>query len=87
MNLGHKESQRLTLYTTEGCHLCEQAMQLLDPWLAKGMGLAKVDIAEDELLMARFGERIPVIASASGSELGWPFTAAELETWIKQLSP
>jgi len=80
-----KEGQQLTLYTTEGCHLCEEALSLLEPWLIKGYGLAKVDIAEDELLMARYGERIPVIASPCGMEIGWPFTAKELEDWIGRL--
>lgn len=85
MNNSKKDSQQLTLYTTEGCHLCDQALNLLEPWLVKGYGLAKVDIAEDELLMARYGERIPVIASPNAGEIGWPFTAAELEDWISQL--
>jgi len=76
----------LTLYTTEGCHLCDQALALLEPWLAKGLKLASVDIAEDDLLMARYGVRIPVIASPSGEELGWPFNAEGLASWINNLS-
>ncbi|WP_114416211.1 glutaredoxin family protein [Marinospirillum perlucidum] len=80
-----QETPQLTLYTTAGCHLCDQALALLQPWLERGFGLAKVDIAEDDLLLARYGERIPVVASPCGSEIGWPFTAAELEGWIKQL--
>lgn len=75
----------LTLYTTDACHLCEQALALLEPWLAKGMKLALVDIAEDDLLMARYGVRIPVVASPSGTELGWPFSAEGLASWINNL--
>lgn len=75
----------LTLYTTEGCHLCNQALALLEPWLEEGLRLASVDIAEDELLMARYAERIPVVASPCGAELGWPFTAEGLASWIKDL--
>lgn len=85
MNSKTQDNQLLTLYTTEGCHLCEQALQMLEPWLQQGYGLAKVDIAEDELLMARYGERIPVVASRCGMEIGWPFSAQELTQWIKQL--
>jgi len=85
MNTAQKDRQQLTLYTTEGCHLCDQALGLLEPWLVKGYGVAKVDIAEDELLMARYGERIPVIASPCGGEIGWPFTAQELGVWISRL--
>lgn len=76
----------LTLYTTAGCHLCDEALTLLDPWLAKGLKLALVDIAEDELLMARYSVRIPVVASACGAEVSWPFTAEKLAVWIKELS-
>lgn len=75
----------LTLYTTVGCHLCDQALALLDPWLQKGLKLALVDIAEDDLLMARYGVRIPVVASFCGAELGWPFTAERLASWIADL--
>jgi len=75
----------LTLYTTSGCHLCNQALALLEPWLAKGLKLALVDIAEDDLLMARYGVRIPVVASTNGVELGWPFNAEGLANWINDL--
>lgn len=85
MSSAPKDKRQLTLYTTAGCHLCEQALQLLEPWLEQGYGLAKVDIAEDDLLMARYGERIPVVASRCGRELGWPFTAQELTDWIQQV--
>ncbi|SFX63371.1 glutaredoxin family protein [Marinospirillum alkaliphilum] len=78
-------SLHLTLYTTAGCHLCDKALALLNPWLQQGVSLALVDIAEDELLMARYGVRIPVLAAPEGQELGWPFTAAELQDWLKSL--
>ncbi len=76
---------RLTLYTTAGCHLCDEALALLEPWLQKELGLALVDIAEDSLLMARYGVRIPVIASPCGAELNWPFSAEKLASWINHL--
>ena len=37
-----------------------------------------VDIATDEALVARYGTTIPVLAVASGDELGWPFNADDL---------
>lgn len=76
-------STTLTLYTTLGCHLCEQAEALLEPWLSQGVSWAKVDIAEDEQLMARYGVRIPVLATATGLELGWPFSAETLAQWLQ----
>lgn len=77
---------QLTLYTTLGCHLCEQALALLDPWLQEGLQLALVDIAEDDLLMARYGVRIPVVASPCGAEIGWPFNEENLASWILGLA-
>jgi glutaredoxin len=77
--------QYLTLYTTAGCHLCEQARALLEPWLQQGGRLALVDVAEDALLMARYGVRIPVLSTPAGAELGWPFTAQELQAWLVAL--
>ncbi|MGI2027925.1 glutaredoxin family protein [Endozoicomonas acroporae] len=74
---------QLTLYTTSGCHLCEQAEQMLNflqkqqvcRWVA-------VEISEDDRLVDRYGVRIPVIASAEGRELGWPFTLEALNQWL-----
>ncbi|WP_257264332.1 glutaredoxin family protein [Endozoicomonas sp. ONNA2] len=73
----------LTLYTTSGCHLCEKAEQMLNflqkqkvcRWVA-------IEISDDDLLVDRYGERIPVIATAEGRELGWPFTPEELINWL-----
>ena len=69
------DSKTLYLYTTLGCHLCEQAKQLAWPVLAHyGFRLEEVEIADDEALMSRYAIRIPVVARADdGSELGWPF--------------
>ncbi|WP_299018729.1 glutaredoxin family protein [uncultured Photobacterium sp.] len=74
----------ITLYSTEGCHLCEQAYGLL-----KDAGLQErvqvVDIAFDDALFSRYGVTIPVLSiqhSDSISELGWPFNAAELAAWL-----
>lgn len=82
----------LTLFTTAGCHLCDKALALLEPWVSHqqtqpGITLVLVDIAEDDLLMARYGVRIPVVASPDGAELGWPFTAEELADWLEHCSP
>ncbi|WP_257285482.1 glutaredoxin family protein [Endozoicomonas sp. SESOKO1] len=74
---------QLTLYTTTGCHLCEQAEQMLNflqkqhvcRWVAK-------EISEDDRLVDLYGVRIPVIASAEGRELAWPFTLEALNDWL-----
>lgn len=77
----------LTLYSTLGCHLCEQALALSEPVLQeKGIVLKEVDIADDDALMEAYGIRIPVLREpATGAELGWPFNAAELRRWLQSL--
>lgn len=68
------------LYHTDGCHLCELAMALAEQ---AQLDFALVDICEDTALAARYGTRIPVIAdSATGKEIGWPFTLSQLEDFI-----
>lgn len=70
----------LLLYTTLGCHLCEQAKQIMWPVLMHyGYRLESIDIADSEALVERYGIRIPVVARAdNGTELGWPFDAQML---------
>jgi hypothetical protein len=69
----------VTLYSTGGCHLCERAHDLLVsmPEL-RSVTVDVVDIATDDSLLARYGAAIPVLAVASGAELGWPFNADDI---------
>lgn len=75
---------KLTLYSAPQCHLCDDALALLDPYISQGASLAKLDITLDPLLLAKYGTRIPVVAVA-GKELGWPFDAEQLKNWLKSL--
>lgn len=73
------------LYTTLGCHLCEQAEQLLMDVLPQYPGLEwqAVEIADDPVLVERYGVSIPVIALTGVSEeLGWPFDADALIDYL-----
>lgn len=66
--------KRLILYTTLGCHLCEQAMELVKPLLGSEYQLDQIDIIESEELIELYGIRIPVIKRQdNGAEIGWPF--------------
>lgn len=69
----------LTFYTTAGCHLCEHAEAIL---LDAGCRFSAIDIDGDPELIQRFGIRIPVVAKASGAELGWPFDGTALRAWL-----
>lgn len=78
----------LILYGTDGCHLCDQARELLAQPLAAGrVTVDDVDILDDPTLERRYGVRIPVLRDAvSGSELGWPFDPGRLQAFLAQLS-
>lgn len=52
----------LTIYVRRDCHLCDQMRAALQPWQAKlGFALQSVDIADDLELIARFGDKVPVL--------------------------
>ncbi|MBM6550022.1 glutaredoxin family protein [Marinomonas ostreistagni] len=64
-------SNEILLYGTLGCHLCTEA----EAWLANSypdISLKKIDIADEEALVARYGIRIPVLAKGE-QEHDWPF--------------
>jgi hypothetical protein len=71
-------SHSLVLYATTGCHLCEQAQQLIIRVL--GAPVHEVDIAENELLMTDYAEHIPVLHRLdTGAEIRWPFAAEDIQ--------
>jgi glutaredoxin len=49
---------RLTLFTRPGCHLCNDAREIL---VRVGAAFTEVDIETDDALHARMLERIPVV--------------------------
>jgi glutaredoxin len=66
----HSEDVRLagahplevTLYTRPGCHLCEEAREIMKPLLEEfGVNLREINIDEDRELTRRYGLDIPVI--------------------------
>ena len=76
----------LTLYSTAGCHLCEDAELILQycKQYEPAISWQTVDIAEDPALVERYGIRIPVVHSEpDGEELGWPFDAGQLMEFFK----
>ncbi|MDX9873453.1 MAG: glutaredoxin family protein [Spongiibacteraceae bacterium] len=72
------------LYSTVGCHLCEEAEALLSAWFPHPDRALEVrDIAGDDALVERYGVRIPVLQRvADGAELGWPFDADAVAAWL-----
>ncbi|MEO3679880.1 glutaredoxin family protein [Rheinheimera sp. FR7-31] len=76
-------SRQLILYSTWGCHLCEQAEQLLQQ-VAPDVAYKVVDIVDDAAAFSRYRASIPVLRFGD-KELGWPFDAAQLATWLKDI--
>ncbi|AGS38888.1 MAG: thiol-disulfide isomerase/thioredoxin [Cycloclasticus pugetii] len=67
----------LTFYTTEGCHLCEDAKTLLQQLLSDYPDQYQVEIVDIvcvDSLIEQYGTRIPVIKqNGLTADLGWPF--------------
>jgi glutaredoxin len=74
---------RLTLFTTEGCHLCEEAHELLlNVADSHSIQVTLQEIGDDEQLVARYGIRIPVVQFPDNQELDWPFSETDIEQII-----
>lgn len=59
----------MTLYGKAGCHLCEEARQVVDRVRERHpFELREVDVTLDPNLFREYGERIPVLA-VDGEEL------------------
>jgi len=72
------------LFSTLGCHLCEQAESVLMPFVEHGLLVELVDIAERADWVERYGLRIPVLRRLdNGAELDWPFEAEQIVTFLR----
>jgi glutaredoxin-like protein DUF836 len=76
----------LTLYTKPDCHLCDEVRaelaRLVDRYPHQ---VHSVDISQAPALMARYGQRIPVLAFG-GREYGAPLSRAQVEQLLQQAS-
>jgi len=73
----------LSFYTTDGCHLCEEAKVFLQQLLAQQperFQVEVIDIVESNNLVEQYGTRIPVVVREGvQQDLGWPFDYIELQ--------
>jgi hypothetical protein len=68
------------LYGSAFCHLCEAAQEILK---TAGIAVTVVDILGNDLLLDRYGTRIPVLQRAdNGAELDWPFDATQAARFL-----
>ncbi len=73
---------KFILYSSEGCHLCEQALVLCDSRI-KRLDLHIVDIVDDELLVEQYGMHIPVLKRCIDDKaLYWPFDITQIDELI-----
>lgn len=79
----------ILLYTTSGCHLCEQAEQMLQTLAdLNNLTWRAVEISEKAALVDRYGLRIPVIGvEGCPAELGWPFDETALIEFLSANLP
>ncbi|WP_286267495.1 glutaredoxin family protein [Thalassotalea atypica] len=72
------------LYSSEGCHLCEDALALCHQ-VPSQILLTVVDIVEHNDLVEQYGQHIPVLQrDFDGKELFWPFDLATLCKFIEE---
>lgn len=71
--------EKVILYGTSACHLCEVAQEILRATLSpEFFEIELVDIVESDALVEAYGVRIPVLKRQDGRELGWPFGVEEV---------
>jgi Glutaredoxin-like domain (DUF836) len=76
---------RLLLFGTSGCHLCEQAEQIIDNCLQNNAELMieTLDIADEEQWQEQYALRIPVLYHPeTKKDLGWPFDQTQVKEFI-----
>ena len=80
---------RLLLFGTSGCHLCEQAKQIINDCFPNNVDVTieTIDIAEQEQWQEQYAIRIPVLYHPkSKNELGWPFDQTHVKEFINELT-
>lgn len=71
---------RWLLYTRRGCHLCEQAEDLLASWRVP---VELVDVDADAPALAAYGTRVPVLVRDEVVVMEGRFDERELATLLR----
>lgn len=78
----------LLLLGTSGCHLCEEAEEIIASCSldTDKISIEMLDIAEQEQYQADFAHYIPVLYHfETMSRLNWPFDQRQVQEFISQL--
>ncbi len=74
-------SKILTLYSTSHCHLCDDAVAILNKLAVNPFTI--VEITDNEQLLFTYGTRIPVLRREDNcAELNWPFNAQDVVQFL-----
>jgi glutaredoxin len=80
----------ITLYMKDGCHLCAEALELLDRFDAERsygrLNVSEVEITSDPTLFERYQYVIPVIEIDERAHLEAPIRASDLRAALEMLS-
>ncbi len=75
-------SKILTLYSTSHCHLCDDAVAILNKLAVNPFTI--VEITDNEQLLLTYGTRIPVLRREDNcAELNWPFNAQDVVQFLR----
>ena len=77
---------RVTIYTKPGCHLCDEALHLIDKMTPRfGIELTEVNIIEDMAVYEEYKELIPVVkvTDARVGRLVAPISEAEMYAYFE----
>lgn len=75
----------IKLYTTAGCHLCEQALELLhESSQSYEISIELIEIGDNDKLVEEFGVHIPVVEFPDKQRLYWPFDLTQLQQKIQE---
>ena len=84
----------LTLLTKPGCHLCEEAKTVVDLAINKfksehssenPIELTEVNILEDQALLDKYGEEIPVLQINGATHAYWRIDSDRLTNALAEL--
>ncbi|MDB2330129.1 glutaredoxin family protein [Alteromonas sp.] len=76
---------KIFFYTGPQCSLCDHAdTELANTSHYRTLSIEKVNVRENSELYHLYGARIPVLKrDDNGSEIGWPFSTADLEEFLQ----
>ena len=74
--------KKLILLTSKDCHLCNQALKLLNQINLDNFEFVKQDIYSKRLYLDSYWDKIPVLLLEE-RELTWPFDKRLVESFLK----